>query len=181
MNLDLPGILKLLARAILRMIAERQAKGADPPATPTPAAPTVEVKAAVRPSDRVVAALVDLKLGGSAKSPGPSATSEGIAAVLRQTLVAEARPGPASRSVGEPDDADRLRQAAIDTQNDWRIRRVVATITGSTEAADPDAATRSSNGPAAAAVLSAVADAEIAQAQAGLAVALEAYRALETA
>ncbi|NDW07451.1 hypothetical protein [Jiella pacifica] len=186
MSFDLSSILKFLARAILKLVQERLAKNAvpepAPPASAPPAAPTVEVRATT-PSDRVLAAVVDLKLDPRASQSKQADVASAAAALSTQSLADDARSRGTTAALGAVPDAERerFRQAALETQENWRSKRLLAALAERTGTVDllgtPSGAGKPNPSPTA----STAADKELSQAQANLRAALQAYRALESA
>ncbi len=179
MSFDLSAVLKFVTRAILKLIQERLAKTAEPQPQPQPATLPVAPleKAPVRPSDRVLAAVVDLKLGVRKES---QALSDGALALSDQAMPIERQNRPASAETVVGNDLDRYRQAAIETQAAWRDRHLLATL------ARPSAETPTPSGSGQAPVTMRTSpatpvDTELAQAQTDFRSAVQAYRALMTA
>ncbi|MBO0903175.1 hypothetical protein [Jiella sonneratiae] len=183
MNVDVLGLFKLLTRAILQIVRQRlgnagtapEAPAAPPAASPAPT-PTVAPVAVAKAGDRVIGAIVRFHLGGSDEAATPQAVAAGES--LLSTTIETAPAAPTVVSTEDASPVRDIRQAAIEKQEEWRRRKLVAEI-GRIPAALAAA------GPSLAAP--AVADRKVppaggetvfSDAQAGLATALQAYRAL---
>lgn len=185
MSFDLSAILKFLTRAILKLVQERLARNAGPepaiPAPPPPTVPTVEAKAAL-PSDRVLAAVVDLKLGPGVSKSAQTDVGKAAAALATTRLVDDVgfRRQPTGLAASPGAEREGIRQAAIETQENWRSKRILAALAEQTGAGLPG--TTPQAGPLMPApAASPTAATELSQAGASLNAALRAYRALETA
>ncbi|MCE7028831.1 hypothetical protein [Jiella avicenniae] len=180
MSFDLSAILRFLARAIMKLVEERLAKTAVPAPPSPPTVPTVEARVAT-PTDRVLAAVVDLKLGPRAPHPAQHDVAEAAAALAPRSLTAEAAPrnAPAPLHASPDSGRDRIREAALETQADWRSRRILRTLAEPSGPTGPAGTTAGQSNVAPGAAPAA--DTALSQAQANLRVALKAYRALEIA